>query len=929
MKIRFEIEYRTLWGEDLRVRLWPIGKSGQRTAMNELRLVTEEGVIWTGEMNLDLQQPPKGDVVALEYQYAMWRDGQLVWTEWEVAPHRVVLDGITNQYLLTDKWRPIPEDLPLFSSAYTECVGAGANFNANPNLNPNDNHNDNHNLNANERGEAALSTLYPSTLQLRIVEPRLRKGEWLALCGSTPQLGEWQRAKRMALINLQEWAINIDADMLFDEAEYKYVVVDAHNNILRWEDGENRRLRCPKLPARQMWIKTDKGFRVDRADSSTDKWKVAGVVIPVFSLRSSKSYGVGDFGDLKALIQWAVKTHLHAIQILPINDTTTMGSWQDSYPYNAISIFALHPLYCNLSALPKLNDRLAMETFMIKQQQLNALKVMDYEQVIALKMDYLRRAYAQEGKKVLEEEGFKTFFAGNKDWLIPYAAFSYLRDQYQTAEFGKWPKYSHYNKREVEKLVAKSQAHYDQVAFFYYVQYQLHKQLLEVRNEARKNGVIIKGDIPIGISRSSVEAWSEPHLFNLDGQAGAPPDDFSTNGQNWGFPTYNWEAMAKDGYRWWIRRFQKMAEYFDAYRIDHVLGFFRIWDIPMHSVHGLLGQFSPSLPMSVEEIEHYGMRFNAELMTRPYITDYTLDQIFGYRKELVKSIYLKHRSDGRYDMKDEYANQRMIEAAFAGKTDADSLSLRDGLYALVSCVLFVPDRKKANMYHPRISAKKDYIYQSLLPHEQEAFDRLYEDYFYKRHNRFWYDEAMKKLPALTQSTRMLVCAEDLGMVPESVGWVMNDLRILSLEIQSMPKSPWLRFGHLWENPYRSVATISTHDMPPLRQWWDEDMERAQEYYNTALYKDGAAPHPAPGWLCEEIVSAHLFCPSALTLLSLQDWLSMDEKLRLADPNGERINIPVHPRHYWQWRMHLSIEQLIEAKEFNELVKSMVVNSGRG
>ena len=900
MNIRFEIEYRTQWGEELRVQVWMVGKTGQKTAVDEMLLSTEDGVMWIGEMDLDVQQPPQGDVAELEYQYAMWRDGQLVWTEWEVAPHRVALDGITNQYLFSDKWRPIPEDLPLFSSAYTECVGAQPDNNA------------------------ALDTLYSSTLQLRIVEPRLRKGEWLALCGNTTQLGEWQRAKRMALINLQEWAVNIDADMLFDEAEYKYVIVDAQNNILRWEEGENRRLRCPKLQPRQMWIKTD-----GQAVLTGDSWKVAGVVIPVFSLRSAKSYGVGDFGDLKSLIQWAVKTKMHAIQILPINDTMTMGSWQDSYPYNAISVFALHPLYCDLSALPKLDDRLAMETFMMKQQKLNALKAMDYEQVIALKMDYLCRVYAQEGKKVLEEKGFKSFFADNKDWLIPYAAFSYLRDKFQTAEFGNWPQYSQYNKKEVEKLVAKGGENYEQVAFFYYVQYQLHKQLLEVRNEARKHGIIIKGDIPIGISRTSVEAWSEPHLFNLDGQAGAPPDDFSKNGQNWGFPTYNWEAMAKEGYRWWMRRFQNMSEYFDAYRIDHVLGFFRIWDIPMHSVHGLLGQFSPSLPLTVEEIEHYGMRFNAALMTRPYITDQTLEQIFGYRKDLVKSIYLKPRTDGQYDLKDEYASQRKIEAAFAGKTDEDSLSLRDGLYDLISCVLFVPDRKQANMYHPRISAQKDFIYQSLLQHEQEAFDRLYEDYYYKRHNKFWYDEAMRKLPALTQSTRMLVCAEDLGMVPESVGWVMNDLRILSLEIQSMPKSPWLRFGHLWENPYRSVATISTHDMPPLRQWWDEDVERAQQYYNTALYKDGTAPHPAPGWLCEEIVSAHLFCPSALTLLSLQDWLSIDENLRLNDPNGERINIPVHPRHYWQWRMHLTIEQLIEANEFNELVKGMIENSGRG
>ena len=895
MKIRFSIEYYTQWGEDLRVHLYKVEKGGAKKPMQECRLDTYDGKLWESEITFQ-----HAGIEGIEYKYAMYRNDLLVWTEWEVAPHRVTFDHITNHYILSDKWRPIPEDQPLFSSAYTECVGAV----------PTD--------------TLPIDTLYSSTLQLRVVEPRLRKGEWLALCGSTPQLGEWQRPKKMALINLQEWAVNIDAELLYDEAEYKYVVVDTHNHILRWEEGPNRRMRSPRLMPKQMWVKTD-----EQVALSGDSWKVAGVVIPVFSLRSERSYGVGDFGDLKALIQWVKKTKMHTIQILPINDTMMTGKWQDSYPYNAISIYAFHPLYCDLSALPPLRDRLVMERFLMNQQRLNALKEIDYERVIALKMDYLRKVFAQEGLAVLESADFKNFYTNNKDWLIDYAVFSYLRDLYGTAEFQKWPHYAKYNKKEVEKLADNGSEHYDKVALYYYIQYQLHLQLLAVRTEARKEGVILKGDIPIGISRNSVEAWSQPHLFNLDGQAGAPPDDFSQDGQNWGFPTYNWEAMAKDGYRWWIRRFQKMAEYFDAYRIDHVLGFFRIWEIPLHSVHGLLGQFSPAIPMSVNEIEGYGMRFNAEYMTRPYIADWTLERIFGYRADLVKTIYLQPRTDGRYDLKDEYASQRKIQAAFAGKTDEDSISLCDGLYRLASCVLFVPDRKYPEVYHPRISAQTDFTYESLPQHEKDAFNNLYNDYFYRRHNKFWYEEAMKKLPILTQCTRMLVCAEDLGMVPDCVPWVMDNLKMLSLEIQTMPKSPALQFGRLWENPYRSVATISTHDMPPLRMWWDENVERAQQFYNNALYKDGTAPHPAPGWLCEEIVSAHLFCPSVMTLLSLQDWLSMDEDVRLPDANAERINIPANPRHYWRYRMHLTIEQLLNSKKLNDKICGLIVNSGRG
>ena len=166
-------------------------------------------------------------------------------------------------------------------------------------------------------------------------------------------------------------------------------------------------------------------------------------------------------------------------------------------------------------------------------------------------------------------------------------------DAYKTPNFREWPKYATYDAKEIETLCRPDSADYPHIAIYYYIQFNLHLQLLAATEHARANGVVLKGDIPIGISRNSVEAWKEPHYFNLNGQAGAPPDDFSVNGQNWGFPTYNWDVMEKDGYAWWMKRFHKMAEYFDAYRIDHILGFFRIWEIPMHAVHGLLGQFRP------------------------------------------------------------------------------------------------------------------------------------------------------------------------------------------------------------------------------------------------------------------------------------------------------------------------------------------------
>ena len=296
-----------------------------------------------------------------------------------------------------------------------------------------------------------------------------------------------------------------------------------------------------------------------------------------------------------------------------------------------------------------------------------------------------------------------------------------------------------------------------------------------------------------------------------------------------------------------------MAEYFTAYRIDHMLGFFRIWEIPSHSVHGLLGQFVPALPMSVDEIQSYGLPFQKDFMTKPFINEEMLNKMFGDKAAFVKETFVQHVHDDIYEMRPEYDTQRKVETYFSDKKDEESIHIREGVYALISNVLFVPDRKHPSMYHPRIAVQNDFIFGRLNWKEKDAFNRLYNHYYYQRHNQFWYQEAMKKLPILTQATSMLVCGEDLGMVPDCVPWVMDQLQILSLEIQRMPKNPKHEFGHVWEYPYRSVCTISTHDMSTLRGWWEEDYEQTCRYYNHVMGHWVEVPVSAPGWVCEEIV----------------------------------------------------------------------------
>jgi len=810
MKYIFNIEYQTTFGEQLVLNIQNDDASVERFTMS-----TPDGHYWFLECN---RQAEAGD--ELRYYYSVQRGEEVVRQEWQTEAHRLVLSATNgSRYILYDRWIDIPEDSYLYSSAFTDCVAA-------------------------RKHGKVPATNAQHTLMLKVRAPQLRSGEHLAIVGSADYLGAWNCAKALPMTEqaCNEWVVNLDAHRLPVAFEFKFIVLG--NGYVIWENSQNRSYRLPDMPMGEVVVN-----ELPQAWFSIPQWRGAGTVVPVFSLRSEGSFGVGDFGDLQLMVDWCAKTHQRILQILPINDTTITHTWQDSYPYNSISIYALHPQYTDLRQLPAIKDKEQREKFETLRKELNALPQIDYERVNQAKMEYLQIIFKQEWKNVSSRASYKQFCEDNKQWLLPYAAFCYYRDIYGTSVFSEWPEGATFEATLAEGFKGKQI-----IRFWCFVQYVLDQQMRAAHEHARKNRVILKGDIPIGISRDSVEAWVEPKYFNLNGQAGAPPDAFSTDGQNWGFPTYNWDEMLKDGCQWWVRRFRKMAEYFDAYRIDHVLGFFRIWEIPVPYKSGLMGQFSPALGLSREEITGYGAPF----------------------------------SEG----------------------------------------LFLVDHKRDDRWHPRIAVQYQEAYKQLSEDEKNAFNRLYNDYFYRRNNQFWYHEAMKKLPRLTQATRMLVCAEDLGMVPDCVPWVMDQLRILSLEIQSMPKDPNVRFGHLSKNPYRSVSTISTHDMSTLRQWWDEDEEQTQSYYNQMLHHPGPAPHPLPAWLAKEIVAAHLMSPSMLCLLSLQDWLSVDDVLRLPDQNAERINIPANPRHYWRYRMHLTIEQLMQADDFNHEVRLLIQQGGR-
>lgn len=888
MKLTFNIDYRTNWGESLYIAGHAADGS---TAPFDIKMIMNGSEHWTATVEIP------DECISLEYSYEVRHENGSVKHEWG-TPHVFRRGRSARIYNIYDRWQDQPWDKPYYSSAFTKCIC--------------------------KRPDPAKEILpRVGHLTFRLDAPMVDQSYRVALSGDADVLGNWDPAKAVILSDhdYPTWTATVDARTLTPDTQFKFLLVDAAGNVVAWETGDNRRLGIRPL-ADEATVTAGMRFINPMAP-----WRGAGTAIPVFALRSDEDFGVGDFYDLKKMIDWCKSTGQTFLQILPINDTTMSHTWVDSYPYNANSCFALHPMYLRLEALGTLADKGRREYYENLRGRLNALEQIDYEAVNKAKIEYFNEIFDQEGKRVVESADFKKFVEDNASWLVPYAAFCVLRDLNGTPVFSRWGEYAVYDEKKVKAFVKKHRRDTDYVM---YLQYNLALQLDHVHKYAQAAGVAIKGDIPIGISRDSVDAWTYPALFNMNSQAGAPPDDFSVLGQNWGFPTYNWEEMARDGFRWWKDRFRNMSKYFDAYRIDHVLGFFRIWQIPLDALHGLLGTFNPALPFTVDELRYnYDFWLDIDLHTTPYICDWFLADFFGEYTDEARELFMYHIGAGRYRLKDDFATQRAV-ADYFGTQEKNEKNTRlcNALLGLIDQVLFVPDPVEPGKYHPRISAQFTYTYRSLNDYERWCFDRLYNDFFYRRHNDFWYGKAMWKLPPLIDSTPMLTCAEDLGMIPGCVPAVLSALQILTLEIQRMPKDPGAAFGNTWSYPYYSVCTTSTHDMGGIRAWWEDDRAASSRFFHEVLGEQGEPPYFAEPWVCGKILDLQVKSPSMLCIIPLADWLSMDGQLRRANPADEVINVPANPRHYWRYRMHLTLDALRSADEFNSRLRGMIAAGGR-
>lgn len=889
-KIIFQLKFHTKPGQLLFVTGdHPI--VGNENIANALPLQYLNEETWAASADIDAASVPEQGI---QYNYILKNQDGSVMYDW--GNDKKLMPGLFKyeEVLIADSWN--------FAGYYDNA------FYTEPFQNV---------LLKNNHTEVKIKEPRKFTHQFRIKAPLLKKGETICLLGSAAETGKWT-AETPVLLSRKTGedfhSVSLDLTKVDFPLIYKYGVYDTiSEKFLRYEDGKNRILFQAHAAAKNKISIVNDGFII----LPDNTWKGAGVSIPVFSLRSKNSWGVGEFADIKLLVDWAKKTGLQLIQILPVNDTNATGTWSDSYPYAAISAFALHPMYINPDALATKKNKKLLDAAKEERLALNEKDTVDYEGVNNLKWKLLKEIYALQKKETFASATFKAFYKKNQHWLAPYSAFCYYRDLYNTSDFNNWPAHKIFDADEVTKLFDSAKTA-DAVLLHCFIQYHLHLQLQDATAYAHEKGIIIKGDIPIGIYRYGADAWQHPDLFNMHLQSGAPPDDFAVKGQNWGFPTYNWQKMEADHFAWWRQRFEQMSYYFDAFRIDHILGFFRIWSIPMHAVEGIMGHFEPCIPVHVHEFHKRNIWFDYVRYSKPYITDQLLHDEVGDEAAHFKQTYLKANEDGTYSLLDEYATQRKVEEHFtAFETAEPDIWIKQKLFDLISnVILFEAEGTNGQQFHFRFSIETTKSFQYLDQHTQNQLKELYTDYFFRRQDEFWRKEALKKLPALKRSTNMLICGEDLGLVPGSVPEVMKQLGLLSLEIQRMPKQIEREFFHPDDAPYLSVVTPSTHDMNTIRGWWEEDRAKTQRFFNYQLGQWGDAPYFCEPWINRAVIIQHLYSPAMWSIFQLQDILGMSEELRRQNPNEERINVPAIPKYYWRYRMHLLLEDLLNADMFN-------------
>jgi 4-alpha-glucanotransferase len=635
-----------------------------------------------------------------------------------------------------------------------------------------------------------------------------------------------------------------------------------------------------------------------RLPSSPDK--ITAVAVPLSALRTQRSVGAGEFADLIPFAEFCSKCGISLVQLLPINDTGT-----ESSPYSALSAFALNPLFVSLEDIPEAGSY-RKEIAAIRARH-EGKRRFDYRAVRQDKVEFLHRVYDEHEGSIVKDESL-TAWIGQNPWIAEYAVFMNFKRRNLDASWKEWQKFRAPSKSEL-RARWESPSRRGTHLFYAWMQMRLDEQMRRAESECARHGVHLKGDIPILMNEDSCDAWAHPELFRDDLRAGNPPDALNPRGQNWGFPIYNWQNLREEGYAWWKDRLALASRYYRAYRLDHILGFFRLWSIPQDNESGMLGWPNPHSPITSGELAERGfVGDRLRWICEPHVPTSAIEAVNGGDYLAAHGILSRALdrlgSEELWLFKPSVAGERSIRECHMPEACKDALVDRwsDRLVQITG-----RDADGRPLYYPVWHHESTTAWKSLSDSERANLSALFSEKKAES-ERLWEEQGKDILREITDSADMLACAEDLGAIPDCVPASLRDLGILSLKVMRWERR-WDEPGQPMippsEYPELSVAASSVHDSSTLRGWWEK------EGGAKAMGREGDPFSP-------EIARATLLSlaasPARVLSIPLQDYLALCDDYSSPSSDDDRVNVPGTVSAFnWTWRIPVTIEELKKNK----------------
>jgi 4-alpha-glucanotransferase len=644
--------------------------------------------------------------------------------------------------------------------------------------------------------------------------------------------------------------------------------------------------------------------------------RLIGAVVPVGALRGGKTTAVGEFPDLAEFAQLCKKMKVGLIQLLPVNDTG-----YESSPYFSLTAFALHPLYLRIADLPEAAAFTARAAAIDKEY--GGETRFPYLPVLRAKMDLLREIYAANKADIAQKAagaGSLAVWIEQNPWVREYAVYRRIKQANGEKSWKEWPEY-----REVlpETVMAlwEDPEYREEHLFWAWLQEACDAQFSAAARAVAEAGIVLEGDLPILMNDDSCDVWAHSGIFIQELSAGAPPDMYSPDGQNWGFPLYNWEAQETDDYAWWRGRLAVAAKYYQAYRIDHVLGFFRIWSSSRSDYSSALGRFVPYVPVTAGDLKKLGFdKGRIRWLSQPHIpTGELWDALRANWGGPVDEAELSAAANKIFSRAlDRVGGEELwlFKKKIKGEKDIDALGLhpavRSYLFSAWHNRLFLEYEK--GKFFPVWYYRDSRAYNSLSPEEKQQMEALLEKRRVKS-EKIWETQGKKLLTVLARSSDMLPCAEDLGAVPDCVPKVLTRLKILGLRVIRWHRD-WDRDGQPYipfdQYPDLSVCTAAVHDSSTIREWWEH--EANQEQFAGFIGVPSLPRIYNPG-TAKTILLKAATARSRFRVFQIQDLMHLSPKWYAADPASERINVPGSNNEFnWTYRLPASIGEIGKDKE---------------